>query len=82
MLNISFHDNPRTKKFVLSLFGKEVDQESYIIESSTKQRVLGSDGQEISFDKFGVIKNGSEIYAKDDIVSLVGFYEKYIASQQ
>jgi hypothetical protein len=78
MLNISFNKNPRTKKFVLGFFDKSVDEENYIIENNTGQRVLDSSGQEITLDRFGGIKNGSEIYVKDDIVSIVDFYERFL----
>lgn len=79
MFNITFENNSRTKKFILGLFGKETDENGYIIESMTKKRILGADGQEITLSDFGVLKNGSEIYAKDDIVSMVSFYEKFLA---
>ena len=81
MLNISFEKNQKTKKFVLSFFGKDVDAENYIIESDTHQRDLSSNGQEITLDRFGGIKNGSEIYVKDDIVSIVDFYERFLAEK-
>jgi hypothetical protein len=81
MLNISFNKNPKTKKFVLSFFGKGVDEENYIVENDTKQRVLDSNGQEITLDRFGGIKNGSEIYVKDDIVSIVDFYERFLSER-
>ncbi len=78
MFEITFENNPKTKKFVLSLFGKDIDGEGFIIEKESKERVLGSNGQEISFNELGVIKNGSEIYGKDNIVSLVDFYKRYL----
>ena len=79
MLKVTFGDNPKTKKFVLSLFGKNVDKENYIVERDNGKRILGYNGQELTLDDFGVIKNGSEIYGKGDIVSLVDFYKKYLA---
>lgn len=79
MINFTFENNPSTKKFILGLFSKTTDDEGYIIEKESKKRILGTNGQEITIKEFGVIKNGSEIYAKSDIVSLVEFFDKYLA---
>lgn len=76
MLNVTFANNKQTKTFILSLFNKTVNTEDLIVEENTNQPVLDLNGQEISIDKFGMISNGSEIYVKDDIVSLVEFYQK------
>lgn len=79
MINFTFENNLDTKRFILGLFGKSVDDETYIIEKESRKRILGFNGQEMTITEFGGIKNGSEIYVKNDIVSLVGFYEKYLA---
>lgn len=76
MLNIIFAKNKKTKKFILDIFDKTINSENLIIEKETNQPVLDMNGQEISFDRLGVISNGSEIYVKDDIISLVDFYQK------
>ena len=78
MINFTFDNNLNTKKFILGIFGKTTDEEGYIIEKESKKRILGSNGQEITVAEFGSIKNGSEIYVKSGIVSLVEFYEKYL----
>jgi len=78
MLNITFDNNLATKKFILGIFGKSVDADGYITEKATGKRILGYNGQEITVNEFGGVKNGSEIYIKKDIVSLVEFYSKYL----
>jgi len=78
MIQFTFDNNFNTKKFILGIFGKEIDGEGYIIEKVSKKRILGYNGQEMTVSEFGGIKNGSEIYVKSDIVSLVGFYKKYL----
>ena len=78
MINFTFDNNFNTKKFILGIFDKTIDEEGYIIEKESKKRILGSNGQEITVAEFGSIKNGSEIYVKSGIVSLVEFYEKYL----
>lgn len=79
ILEITFKGNPKTKRFILSIFGKDIDSEGFIVEKLSGKRVLGSDGQEITLEDLGVIKNGSEIYSKENIVSLVDFYKKYLS---
>lgn len=76
MIKINFRSDPTTKKFILSLFNKTVDEEGFIIESDTKNRVLSSDGDEITLNDFGGITNGSEIFLKNNIVSLINFYQR------
>lgn len=76
MIKINFASDKNTKKFILSLFGKSVDKEDFLIENGTNNRVLSSDGDEITLDQFGGITNGSEIYLKNNIVSLINFYQK------
>ena len=78
MLNITFSDDIETKKFILSLFDKTANLEGLLIEEESKQPVLDINGQEIFAKRVGVISNGSEIYVKDDIVSLVEFYQRRV----
>lgn len=80
MIKFTFNDNNATKKFVLGIFGKNVDDDGYIVEKKDKKRILGFDGQEITINDFGGIASGSEIYVKSDIVSLVEFYQKYLGN--
>ena len=77
MIKINFSSDKNTKKFVLSLFSKSVDEEEFIVESGTNNRILSSDGDEITLSGFGGITNGSEIYLKNNIVSLINFYQKH-----
>lgn len=77
MIQINFANDKYTREFVLSLFSKSVDREGFVIENNTKARVLSSDGDEIKFDEFGGVTNGSEIYLKNNIVSLINFYRQH-----
>ena len=57
---------------LLAIFGKAVDNEGFIIEKDNpKQRVLSEDGQEVNIKEFGGIKKGSEIFIKNDLISLM-----------
>jgi len=60
------------KKEVLGFFGKEVNEEDIIVEQSNpSQHVLSVDGQEVKIDEFGGIKKGSEVFIKNDLISLM-----------
>ena len=60
------------KKEVLSIFNKTLDGEGFIVEKDNPaQRVLSEDGQEVNIKEFGGIKKGSEIFIKNDLISLM-----------
>jgi hypothetical protein len=72
MSYITFSDN--AKQFILSAFGKTVDDQGYIVEASNKaQRVLTPDGEQIELTNFAGIKKGSEVFIKNDLLSLIKF---------
>ena len=57
---------------ILSIFRKTLDDEGFIIEEDNPvQRVLSEDGQEVNIKEFGGIKKGSEIFIKNDLISLM-----------
>ncbi len=61
------------KHQILELFGKTLDAEGYIVEKDNpSQRVLTFDeGREITFDDFGGLQKGSEVFIKNNLVSLI-----------
>lgn len=63
------------RKDILSFFNKEVDTEGKIVESDTKEEVVSPDG-EVYENEFAGIKKGSEIFLKNDIISLMRLAEK------
>jgi len=78
MIHVSFANNLETKKLVLELLGKKVDEENMITESDGSP-VLDMHGQRISVEEFGGVRNGSEIFFKKDLISCVDFYQNYLA---
>jgi hypothetical protein len=69
---ITFSNN--AKKFILSAFGKTVDEQEFIVEASNKkQRVLTPDGEQVELENFAGIKKGSEVFIKNDLLSLIKF---------
>lgn len=61
-----------SKQEILSFFGKTTDPDGYIIEAENPtQRVITPDGEDITIEEFAGIRNGSEIYIKSDLPSLI-----------
>jgi len=70
MLNkITF--NKSVRDFILAAFEKSVDNQGYIIEKKSKQRVIAPDGLDVQIDEFGGVRNGSLVFIKSDLPSLV-----------
>ncbi len=64
------------KQFILKSFNKKIDDEGFIVEKDNpKQRVLAPDGTEINLEKFAGIRNGSEIFIKSDLPSLIEMFD-------
>jgi len=62
------------KKDILDIFDKSIDEEGYIVEkSNTKQRVLSAEGDELELEDFAGIKKGSEVFIKNNIISLIDY---------
>lgn len=67
------------KEEVLELLDKAIDTEKYIVEKDNpKQRVLTVDGEEISLEEFGGIQKGSEVFIKNNLVSLIRLAKRWI----
>ncbi|MBU0662702.1 MAG: hypothetical protein ABH854_00585 [Candidatus Diapherotrites archaeon] len=67
---ITFDKNAR--KDILDLLDKTVDEDGLIVEKEKpEQKVLTFDGEEISLEEFGGVKRGSEVFIKDNLVSLI-----------
>jgi len=59
------------KKFILEVFGKTIDNENFIIDSNTRERVLSINGEELTLDDFAGIGKGSLLFIKKDLPSIV-----------
>lgn len=57
--------------FILEVFDKAVDEEGYIVDAETGERVTTPDGHEIKASEFAGIEKGSELFIDDNFVSLV-----------
>ncbi|MFO7710348.1 MAG: hypothetical protein ACLFP2_00810 [Candidatus Woesearchaeota archaeon] len=63
--------NSSAKKDILGFFGKEINEESFIIEKDTQEPVIGLDGTEVHEDEFAGLRKGSEIFLKNDLISIM-----------
>jgi len=71
MLNITFANDKNSKYLALAMINKTTDDEEYLIDIDTKRRVLTKKGEIIHVDDFGGFRNGSEIFFKNDYVSIL-----------
>ncbi|MEA3378049.1 MAG: hypothetical protein U9Q69_00260 [Nanoarchaeota archaeon] len=66
-----------SKLDVLELFGKTLDEESYIVEiDNVNQRVLTPKGKEIHISEWAGVMKGSEVFVKSDTFSLMEIAKK------
>ena len=59
------------KEEVLGFFGKAVDEDGYIIDKVTHEKVPASDGDDLEFEQFAGIRKGSLVFIKSDINSII-----------
>lgn len=71
MKAITFDESSKT--LILKVFGKDVDEQGFIVESLSGIRVLSPDGDEVHIDDFAGIKKGSEIFITKDLPSLLEY---------
>ncbi len=76
MIKISFNNDQASKEFILNLLDKTVNDDGIIVDKN-KTPVIDVDGNEITFDQLGMIASGSEIFVKDNVVSLFKYHENY-----
>lgn len=59
------------KEFILDSFDKKINNEGYVIEKKTGNKVIANDGQDLLIGQFGGVKKGSEVFIKSDIISVM-----------
>lgn len=58
-------------EFVLESFGKAVDDDGYVIDAETGERVTTPDGEHIEADEFAGVEKGSTLYLDDGFTTIV-----------
>lgn len=71
MKTLAFDES--SKNVILQLFGKAVDEQGFIFDIKSGQRVLNPDGEEVLAKDFAGIRKGSEIFITKDLPSLIQF---------
>ena len=66
---------PSAAEKVLEKFGKEVDEEGYIVDQETQERVESNLNNEVTIDNFGGVGKGSQVFLEKDYVSVAEFVE-------
>lgn len=73
MNTITFDSDLKEKIISKALNNKEVNEEGFIIDSSSREEVLSPDGTPVNIEDFGLFENGSEVFIKNDIISLMEY---------
>lgn len=58
-------------EFVLESFGREVDEEGYVVNPETGNRETTPEGKEIKVEHLAGVEQGSELFIEDNFASLV-----------
>ena len=65
---LTFDDSSR--EFILSLFGKYINENGEVLENNTGEVVKSFEGNSLTVDEFGGVKKGSELFIENNVVSL------------
>lgn len=68
---ITFANTDDAKRVVLAMMGKTVDDDGYIVEKSTGERVLTPSNEEITLESFAGVRPGSEVFITNDLPSIL-----------
>lgn len=71
-MDIKLTFSKEARRDVLELLDKSVDEDGFIVESDNpEQRVPTFDGEELCLKEFGGVESGSEVFIKNNLVSLM-----------
>jgi len=76
--NLDFILSKNQLKILLEKIGNSVDEEGYIIDRETKERVQTNDFDEITVKKLGAILPGSKVFIKKNIASFSQYLSERI----
>lgn len=63
-------------EYILEEFDKDVDDQGFIIEAESGERVLTPEGEEVPVSEFGGIAKGSEVFVEDNFASLINYVKR------
>ncbi len=67
--------NEQSLPFILEIFGKTINEDGFIIDMNTGEPIQTPEGDFLTKEKFGGIKKGSEIFLKDDLLTVIKLAE-------
>jgi hypothetical protein len=67
--------NEQALPLILEIFGKTINDDGLIIDMNTGEPILTPEGEFLTKEKFGGIKKGSEIFLKDDLLTVINLAE-------
>lgn len=67
---------PEAATHVLSAFGATTDEEGFIVDRESGDRVTTPDGESITVDELAMIEHGSNVFVDDNFASLVDHVER------
>jgi len=59
------------KRQILGFFGLTVNDQGFIIEENSRKKVCSPEGDHLQLEDFAGFKNGSMVFIKSDITSLI-----------
>ena len=74
-ITITF-DNNYKKDILAKVLNKEINDEDVLTDKTTGEVVLNAEGETMGIEDFGLFENGSEIFVKKDIASLMEYCSK------
>lgn len=54
---------------ILKVFSKDTDEDGFIVEKNSGEKVLTPQGEPVKQENLGMIANGSEVFVEDNFVS-------------
>lgn len=67
--------NEQALPFILEIFGKTINDTGFISDMNTGEPIQTPEGDFLTKGKFGGIKKGSEIFLKDDLLTVIKLAE-------
>lgn len=61
---------------VLASFDKTVDDQGYVINEDSEERVRTPEGEEIKAEELAIVADGSDLFIDDNFASLVKHVER------
>ena len=75
-MNTIIFDTNLKEDIIKKALKKDINEEGNIVDKETKEEVLSPEGTPVNYEDLGVFENSSEVFIKNDIVSLMDYLNK------